>query len=339
MSRVAWIDITKGLAICLVVVGHALGGALARGWVELIDAGRMAYEYIYSFHMPVFFIISGALAIDSIRANRARALLSRLGSVAWPYMLWGILFVCIEPVVSRFMLSPPERFVLSDAVIRLLIGDTSWFLWTLFLAQCILITVSRLPMLAVIVVTIPISLVTAGYEIGTVGALIHYMPFVAVGALIGRRLFDANVKSAALAILIGVLLFCSLGVLIDYNVHHFPGGYLLCGVIGSIACFMVAQSIAEFNLGRVLAIAGEASLVVFLLHPYFQGAARELIMRTMGITAAWWQIAIPAIAGVVGPALVWWLSERYGFRWLFRLDLPNLLMAPAIKQSPEIIGS
>lgn len=43
-ERIAWIDIYKGLAICLVVIGHATG------FFNL---------YIYQFHMAAFFFISG----------------------------------------------------------------------------------------------------------------------------------------------------------------------------------------------------------------------------------------------------------------------------------------
>lgn len=43
MNRFQWIDIAKGLLIMLVVTGHSG-----------IDA-----KYIFWFHMPAFFIISG----------------------------------------------------------------------------------------------------------------------------------------------------------------------------------------------------------------------------------------------------------------------------------------
>src|SRR5437879_3196965 len=105
-NRIAWIDAAKGLAIILVVFGHVLGGVLARGWISHVAVATAVYDFIYSFHMPLFFLIAGALSIRGIRATPTRALLSRIGSIAWPYLLWGILFFVIQPLVSRFMLYP-----------------------------------------------------------------------------------------------------------------------------------------------------------------------------------------------------------------------------------------
>ena len=48
--RVDWIDLTKGIAIFLMVCGHiGLPGALS--------------NWIWSFHMPLFFLMSGLLYI------------------------------------------------------------------------------------------------------------------------------------------------------------------------------------------------------------------------------------------------------------------------------------
>ena len=47
-GRVKYIDIARGLAIFLVVWGHTLTSGMKR-------------QVIYGFHMPLFFIISGAL--------------------------------------------------------------------------------------------------------------------------------------------------------------------------------------------------------------------------------------------------------------------------------------
>lgn len=47
-KRIEWIDITKGIGICLVILGHTYRANDVLNW-------------IYSFHMPLFFILSGWL--------------------------------------------------------------------------------------------------------------------------------------------------------------------------------------------------------------------------------------------------------------------------------------
>jgi fucose 4-O-acetylase-like acetyltransferase len=336
MRRIAWIDTAKGIAISLVVFGHVLGGALARNWVARADIGQFAYDYIYSFHMPLFFFISGALAADSIRSSRSRAMLSRVGSIAWPYVLWGMLFICLQPIIAPFMLFPPNTSTL-ESLKRLLMGEASWFLWTLFLAQCILAVVINLPMLLILVASVLSSLIPFMHDIGTFGLLLNYLPFLALGALIGQNIVDIKCSSIRLSVVIAVLSFCSLLGLVYYHFNQAPILYLLCGVVGIVGCIMVSQSI-EGTVGVILGKIGEASLVVFLLHPFFQGGARALILQAVG-SSSYWQLTGPTIVGIVGPTLVWLLAERFGFQWLFRLDLTARLKGRRINTEPDVSRS
>lgn len=50
IKRVQWVDIVKGIAILSMIMGHSLTGAPGETLLSLL---------IYSFHMPIFFIMSG----------------------------------------------------------------------------------------------------------------------------------------------------------------------------------------------------------------------------------------------------------------------------------------
>ncbi len=47
IKRLNYIDVAKGIGMLLVVIGHC--------------SNTIANQYIYSFHMPLFFIITGIL--------------------------------------------------------------------------------------------------------------------------------------------------------------------------------------------------------------------------------------------------------------------------------------
>lgn len=49
-KRIQWVDIVKGIAILAMITGHSLTGAPGENLLTLL---------IYSFHMPIFFIMSG----------------------------------------------------------------------------------------------------------------------------------------------------------------------------------------------------------------------------------------------------------------------------------------
>ena len=81
-ERFLYIDNLKGFAILLVVLGHCIQFRMP-GYDD-----NMAFRFIYSFHMPLFFIISGYVSykadilIKTLVAKRARQLL-------FPYFVWG----------------------------------------------------------------------------------------------------------------------------------------------------------------------------------------------------------------------------------------------------------
>ena len=339
MGRIVWIDATKGYAISLVVFGHVLGGAMARGWLSgaETDVPKFIYDYIYSFHMPLFFIISGALAINSIRADPRRAMLSRVGSIAWPYVLWGIISILLWPLISQFTLSPMHDFNfyegLKGGLKGLLLGQSSWFLWTLFLTQCVLIVALEIISIQTIFgLSVIVFLFLDHQDFGTLSALIRFMPFLALGAVIGRRIDLIKCGSTVVSVTVGALLFGVLFILVFVRMNEIPILLLCCGIIGSAASLIITQPLDVTWPNRLIAKCGAASLVVFLLHPYFQGTARELISWTMGPNI-WWQLAIPTAAGVVGPTLIWLAAERLGLQWLFRLDLNRFIVRSQLRKA------
>lgn len=59
-KRIEWVDACKAFAMLTVVVGHVADGYLGAG---LYPAYRRvlsaAYDWVYSFHMALFFALSG----------------------------------------------------------------------------------------------------------------------------------------------------------------------------------------------------------------------------------------------------------------------------------------
>lgn len=59
-AREAWLDSLKGFAALLVVLGHVLSGYLDAGtFPAAYDSFYAVRTWIYSFHMPLFFLLSG----------------------------------------------------------------------------------------------------------------------------------------------------------------------------------------------------------------------------------------------------------------------------------------
>lgn len=77
MNRVQWVDKCKGIGILLVLLGHTL-----RTDISLV--------YIYGFHMPLFFFLSG-LVCNEKKYNWASFITSRFNTLIIPYIAFYLL--------------------------------------------------------------------------------------------------------------------------------------------------------------------------------------------------------------------------------------------------------
>lgn len=77
------IDFLKGICIILMVVGHS-------------GAPKWLHDIIYTFHMPVFFIISGFLFKPKYILEWKVFLKRKLIAIYWPFLLWTTIYIVIH---------------------------------------------------------------------------------------------------------------------------------------------------------------------------------------------------------------------------------------------------
>lgn len=88
MNRIAWIDDLKGLGIFLIVLGHVVATVQIMSSGIVANALGMTFDYIYSFHVPFFFLLAGLtfstrkVFLDFTRGRFCRLMV--------PYFVWGM---------------------------------------------------------------------------------------------------------------------------------------------------------------------------------------------------------------------------------------------------------
>ena len=138
-SRYTEVDIARGIGIFLVVLGHSIKQTqTGAGWIRILT------YIIYSFHMPLFFCLSGFVSAKILGMRRKERLsytLSRARRLLVPYFTIGLLYIPVKLRLSDVAVKP---FRVSD-IWKLLIGqnpDVSlWFLYILFLIELICLLV------------------------------------------------------------------------------------------------------------------------------------------------------------------------------------------------------
>lgn len=90
MKNLNWINYLKGLAMVLVVAGHTMVVGIRQS-NSLIDG---IYDYIYMFHMPLFFLLSGFLyqrKVNVYLTNKSDFIKNKAVSLLLPYFSYSLL--------------------------------------------------------------------------------------------------------------------------------------------------------------------------------------------------------------------------------------------------------
>lgn len=132
-SRLEWLDVLKCLAMLLVVVGHA---------VPKSEEDTLGY-YIYSFHMPLFFIISGMtfyLQMKKRNLDFASLLKNKAKTLIVPYFILNLLTIPIWLINYRVLSYKDESipmllYAICYGNAKHVSGPSNalWFCLTLFL--------------------------------------------------------------------------------------------------------------------------------------------------------------------------------------------------------------
>ena len=130
-KRIEWIDIAKGIGIILVVLGHCLRDDM-RINSSFID---FLYQLIYSFHMGLFFSISGYLYGSKRKQNSKNYLRMQLKKLIIPWLVYSaiiyiiVMFVNFIPQISNMLkgsslelIELKDYFIDMFALIKLLIA-------------------------------------------------------------------------------------------------------------------------------------------------------------------------------------------------------------------------
>lgn len=127
MKRNELIDILKGAAIFLVVLGHATQ------WFSGYDTSNPLFVGIYAFHMPLFMFLSGFVSFNQ---RGEINLWKRFQSLVIPFFSWFI--------ISQLVYKKTYDVTTFIENTHLLLFDPTtgrWFLWILFIL-CIILYIS-----------------------------------------------------------------------------------------------------------------------------------------------------------------------------------------------------
>lgn len=278
--RSGWIDAARGIGIILVVLAHAERGIVEAGMKLPMPATDIADATIYTFHMPLFFLLAGWHVPRGLAVGRTLFLRDRLATILWPYFLWATIYIGINMMVT----SVNQPMTLADlASLPWQPVAHFWFLYALFLCNLLaaaiwprrwLLLPATLALVAAVLAWGPRTIVLQAAQ---------YVPFFALGMALGRAgpARDPWLHRIALPLLITGFAVLLVNRLMAAPSSPFPPGnapiYYL-GAFGGIAG-VIGLSLRIGERARWLRRIGQASMAIYVLHIFVSAGSRIIVMH------------------------------------------------------------
>ena len=268
LNRLDYLDFTKGFAMIFVVFGHALA----------IESTNYIMNWAYSFHMPIFFIISGCLLKYKENNGKRYTIKTKCYSLLIPYLYFCIANIIIEFILSKFNINifiyGIERTVTFYGISSL------WFVSALFMGEIVfLILKKKIPnekalfflglILFIFPLIVGINHKTEGDTlkiIWSIGRGCEAFLFIQIGYHLFNYINNIKVPSIYLVIL---LLIVSITVYLNGFVNTFVCRYnnlflfFINFIFMSLLLILLFKNIKQ---SKVLSWIGKNSLIIMATH-------------------------------------------------------------------------
>jgi fucose 4-O-acetylase-like acetyltransferase len=317
-EREEWVDYAKAFGIILVTYGHVARGVMNAG----IKGDESVYYFInnviYSFHMPLFFFLSGLFFISSLQRRGAYSLFkNKLATIFYPYIVWSILQGSIELLLSNYT----NGNVTVTQIASFLWAPRAqfWFLYALFLVSLVGILVytklsAKYYWLILVFATIAYINRYELVLIPLTGFVLHNFVFFAFGIVFYQKR-ELIAKNNYFILPVSFLVFIILQWYfhIQLNLLYTTEKYWLALLVAICSILFVSSlsiSLLRFKL-RWLAFLGEASLGIYVMHIIAGSGIRIILQKMLGINDILTHLVIGTTMGVLIPLMIMFFLKDY----------------------------
>ena len=297
------IDYIKGIAILLVFIGHAA----TPSFLQRPYSYELIVQFIYSFHMPLFFIVSGFLSHKIINMDLTTDYLTFIKN---KFYRLGVPFLTFSFITNFIIISLKQLFnqpVSSSTLLEMIktiflypengVMGSLWFLYTLLLINIISPFIIKFSLKITISLSLLLNIFIPKYiYFLSISRVSFFLVYFLLGIYF-RKYYQDN-KNSILKfthpLKREIILIISIACIIFYSYmianQLFIAKYILnilsflCGLCGMIIAIMAIEKIKNSKICNLLSLLGNYSMDIYLLSWFFQIASMILITKILKIS-------------------------------------------------------
>lgn len=296
MERKKGFDVARGIGIFLIV------------WSHTMSDGEPLRSFLFSFHVPLFFLISGYF-FEGGREKCTR----------WLYWIGLYIMLSILDVVVLLFFNPAllNKNVVINGVLgmdsQLIFNSPKWFLLCLIEMQILMELIVKLKVefqIVIVILSLLFGESVQSHWILGLNLIFVTLPFFYLGYLLKKKNMYEKVKKHKSSML-GVVSVTAM-LLVAFVGSQFNGMvsvqkmqygnyivFLTCALCGSVAVVLIGIFLEKIEL---LSLLGQNTMPIFLLHYYLvRGLATKVVPSWFGTFIG--QLAITIVS--IGSILIW----------------------------------
>jgi len=323
-DRLNWIDYSKGIGIILVVYGHVL-----RGLHNAIPMSESFFtnsdNFIYSFHMPLFFILSGFFFFQSfLKRGMFSFMKNKLETIAYPFIVWSIL----QTIVEVFMSSYTNGKHGPEALFTCLIYPRAqfWFLFALFFINVINVICFNISKKFGLFISLLIGLLYLIFkpDFGTFSKTFLNLVFFNAGILFFQHFqFLKKFIERNSYFVTTLLLFTGSEFLLFAYPSLFVNN-LLPQLSGSLLIIQISFRATKKNILPWIETLGRNSMPIYLASIIGGSGIRVVLTKIFHINNVPIHIILGTIVGIIFSLYLYSISKKTPFlSWLFEFPLKS----------------
>ncbi|MEY4766400.1 MAG: hypothetical protein RI907_3073 [Pseudomonadota bacterium] len=320
-SRIIALDLAKGTAILLVVLGHIVArNNVAPGAEWYIDF----HNLVYAFHMPLFMTLSGMSLGASWRHRSSAAdvlglIRKRVQQLMVPFLAFGLLILAGKLIAMRFVpIDNPPSGGLQDvlAIVLTPINSSVGFLWYVYVLSLyylvmpwVLQYAERWGALALLALAVA-GHTQDGPRLFSLHMFIHLAPFFVGGVWLGQRW--QWVVGTVLPARTWPLWALPFAAALIYGVVEAPLPEVLVGAL-SVPAILTSHQLIRGRVAEWLTLLGQHTLAIYLMNTLFIGLAKVAFTRVVPWEGHWFYLhfVVLGLAGLLLPIAVKKLAQRW----------------------------
>lgn len=301
------IDMLRGVAIILVIVGHGIDLLLQNG-IMVIGVSQTIYGIIYMFHIPLFFLISG-YTYKSNRGGKSD-IIKNIITFYIPYLFFNSIYWVEKMAASKILgiqLTQEAAEVSLKEIVRLCWNGEglSWFLLSMLLVKVIFHILDSYCSGMTAFLSFSVCFWLA--YIFPQNQLLRYLGwgiFFTIGYIIHK--YDIDKKQKGL-----IFVFCMNIMALGIERYYGQGLDILVRLLIGPSVFVLYLLYAEYipNI-NFLAICGKKSIVIYMIHGLTQYLSFYVIVRMMNIRGGFVTLGLMVLIQLALSFGAAWMSKK-----------------------------